>query len=121
MPLQFEEATTADGLPYLILDVAGHFDLEDAHALYALVRPGQPHHGGYLFVRVAKGTEYTPKARNFLSSLRGNYKVAAVVVTSAIGRAAINIILRLSGGPAGLIRLFTDEGEALAWLQSVAR
>jgi hypothetical protein len=120
MPIQFDQATTAGGLRYLIIDVSDVIDLDDSRQIEAHLSPGQPHHQGYLLVRVALGTEYAVDARKFLASLQNNYRALAAVVTSPIGRALINVMARFSRA-SGVLRMFMTEAEALAWLESQAQ
>jgi hypothetical protein len=117
MPIQFDEATTASGLRYLILDISGVIDLDASRRIEAHLLPGQPHHLGYVLVRVAVGTEYSVDARKFLSSLQNQYTALGAVVTSPIGRAFINMMARFSQA-SGVLRMFMTEAEAVAWLES---
>lgn len=116
MPLQFEEATTPGGLRYLQIDLAGRIDIADGRAIEAWVLPGQPHHRGYLLPRVAKGTEYSPEVRKFFATLNDKCTAVAMVVTSPLVRAAVNLMLRYAGNQGDLLRMFTSEDQALAWL-----
>jgi hypothetical protein len=118
MPLRFSEATSPGGLRYLITDVGGHIDIEDGHAFATWLAPGQPHHRGYVLGRVAKGTEWSIAARKFLPNLQDKYTALAVVVTNPLARAAVKLILRISGGMGGTIQLFEHEADAVAWLES---
>jgi hypothetical protein len=120
MPFQFDEATTPNGLRYLVIDVSGWVDIADGHALQARLQPGQPHHRGFVLSRTTKGTEYSPEVRKFFRELEGYFAAIGVVVTSPLVRAAINLMLRFSGNK-GTVRMFTSEAEAVAWLESCAR
>lgn len=121
MSLQIEEATTPGGLRYLQIDLAGHVDIDDGRAIEAWVLPGQPHHLGYLLPRVAKGTEYSPEVRKFFGTLDDKCSAVAMVVTSPLVRAAVNLMLRYASVQGELLRMFTSEDEALAWLDSRAK
>lgn len=117
MPFEFHELTSANGMHYLRIDASGHVDLADAEAFGArLLRPGI--RGGNVMSVVSKGTEYSPEARKYFPTQRDNFRKLAVVVTSPIGRAAINVMLRLTRNEGGLVRMFNSESEALAWLES---
>jgi hypothetical protein len=116
MPFQFDQATTASGLRYLIVDASDQVGMDDGLALEAWLLPGQPHNLGYILSRVAKGTEYSPEVRKFFSTY-DKMTAIAVVVTSPIVRAAINMMVRF-GTTKARLRMFTSEPEALAWLES---
>jgi hypothetical protein len=120
MPFQFHEGTTPQGLKILVVDAAGQVNLAHGHELEAKILPGQAHHGGYLLSRVAAGTEYSPDVRKFFKQLNPNFAAMAVVVTSPIVRAAINLMLRFNNDQRLSFRMFTDEDEAKAWLDSRA-
>jgi hypothetical protein len=116
MPFQFQELTTARGMHYLRIDASDHVDLTDAKALEArLLQPNL--RGGRLLSVVSKGTEYAPETRKFFGTLNDKYSLMAVVVTSPIVRAAINVMLRLAKTQGGIIRMFTSEQEAMEWLE----
>lgn len=115
MPFHFEEKTTPAGKPLLVVHATGHIALEDAEALASRVAPGAANHGWLVLTYAAKGVEYAPAARKRFNTMITNYRALAAVVTSAIVRAAINMMLRLSGGAANF-RMFSDEKEAMAWL-----
>jgi hypothetical protein len=121
MPLEIAEASSPGGLRYLQIDLWGRVELADAQAIEARVLPGQPHHRGYLLPRVAKGTEYSPEARKFFGTLSDKCSAVSMVVTSPIVRAAVNLMLRYAGQHGDLLRMFTSEEEAMAWLESRAR
>jgi len=120
MPIECESATTAKGTPYLRTNVFARVTLADAQQMEVFLLPGQPLHGGPVFSVVAKATEYDPDARKFFVTLSDKYGALAAVVTSPIVRAAINLMLRLNGS-VGAVRMFTNEDEALAWLEDQPR
>jgi hypothetical protein len=120
MPFQFEERTSAAGMHYLRIDAWDRVDLEDGHALEA--RLLQPHlRGGKVLAVGHKGSEYTPQVRKFFPTLHDKFNKLAVVVTSPIVRAAVNMMIRLGGQrEGGILRMFSSEQEAMAWLESDA-
>lgn len=118
MPFHFDEATTIKGLRYLIVDASGQVDIQDGRAMEARILPGQPHHGGYVLSRVAKGTVYSPEVRKFFPTMKDKHTAIAVLVTSPIVRAAINTMMRFSNDDGTVLRMFTDEAEAVAWLEN---
>lgn len=120
MPFQFQESRTPKGHPLLRVLVTGHVTLADAEAMGALVAPGGPNHGWRVFTDVEKGVEYAPAARKYFPTMNGNYWALATRVTSPILRAAINMMLRLTGQSPDL-KMFSDEAEALAWLDDFQR
>jgi hypothetical protein len=120
MPLTITEATTPGGLRYVLIDLWGQVGIDDGRAIEAWVLPGQPHHRGYMLPRVAKGTEYSPEVRKFFPTLEDKCTAVAMFVTSPLVRAAVNLMLRYAGPRVDLLRMFTSEDEALAWLDSRA-
>ncbi|PRP94443.1 STAS/SEC14 domain-containing protein [Enhygromyxa salina] len=118
MPFVFSDATTPSGNPYLRIETSGHVTLADGHAFAALIAPGAPHHRGLVLSQVAKGTEYSPDVRRYFPTLNEHFAALAVVVTSPIVRAAINLMLRFTRSGDAVLRMFTSEREALAWLES---
>jgi hypothetical protein len=121
MPFQFDEATSAKGMRYLIVDAFGPVGIDDGRALEARLLPGQPHHGGFVLSRVAKGTEYSPEVRKFFFTLHDKHTALAALVTSPIVRAAINMMMRFSGTQGAVLKMFTSEDEAVAWLETFSR
>lgn len=118
MPFRYEEAKTPKGAPLLLIYAAGEVSLEDAQSLGALIGPDGPNHRWRVLSIVEKGTEYSHAARKYFPSLnQQHYGALAAVVTSPVVRAAINMMMRLSGQAPDL-RLFSSEDEALAWLDS---
>ena len=87
----------------------------DAKALSTRLDEPKYHLGKFLSV-VQSGTDYKPKARKHFQELR-DFSAIAAVVSSPILRTAINLMLRLMHDGAGIVRLFTSEQEALAWLE----
>lgn len=120
MPFQFQELTSASGMHYLRVDASGRVELADAEALDArLLQPNL--RGGRMLSVVEKGTEYSPEARKFFPKLQGKFSDLAVVVTSPIVRAAINMMMRLNKEKGMHMRLFTSEQEAMKWLEDDKR
>ena len=116
MPFQFQELTSPSGMHYLRVDASDHVGLADGKALEAQLL--QPHlRGGRVLSVVRKGTEYAPEVRKFFSTLNDKFSLMAVVVTSPIVRAAINMMVRLNKPEGGAFRMFTSEQEAMAWLE----
>ena len=115
MPFQFEEAVTPQGKPLLRVHAQGEVALADAQELEARLE-GRNRRWRVISI-VDKGTEYAPPARKYFPNLQHKYSAMAAVVTSPIVRAAINMMMRLSGQAPDL-RLFTSEEEALAWLDA---
>ncbi|MDC0722275.1 STAS/SEC14 domain-containing protein [Nannocystis bainbridge] len=111
MPFRYEELVTPMGRPYVRVHVSGDIDLRDAEEYVARFE------GAYQRRRVlsvvASGTEYSAKARKHLLAMRES-SPHATVTTSALVRAAIHLMTRSAAG--GTYRVFTDEPEALAWL-----
>jgi len=102
-------------MSYIRIDVGGDVDLDDCKALETwLRRPGE-HRPKALSV-TAKDTRYANEARKYLSKLQEDHSGIAVVVTSPLVRAALNVMLRLTTSE-GQVRLFEDEVRALAWLE----
>lgn len=116
MPFQFQDVTTPSGLCYLLVDASDAVGIDDGRELEARLLPGQPHHDGYMLSRVARGTDYSPEVRKFFPTLEDKYSALAVVVTSPIVRAGINIMLRIARAASGKVRMFTSDDEAVAWL-----
>lgn len=115
MPIATEEGKTPKGKRLLVAKVSGQVTLAEATAMGDLLKPGQPFHGALVFCVVDKTTDYHPDARRHFGSFNGNYSKMATVVTSALLRAAINFMMRVTGTGAA-VRMFTSEPEALAWL-----
>lgn len=115
MPIRVEEGKTPKGTRCMRTHVSGHVSLADAQLMAAQLLPGQPYHQGLVINIVEKDTEYSSDSRKFFSIMNGNYRRMAVVVTSAILRAAINFMRRLTGTSSDF-RMFASEGEAMAWL-----
>jgi hypothetical protein len=117
MPFRFEEKTTPKGAPLLVVHASGHIPFEDAERLANLMAPGGPNHKWFCLTLTEKGVEYAPAARKHFSTMKNYYRALATVVTSPIVRAAINMMMRLTGG-APNFRMFSAEAEALAWLDA---
>lgn len=117
MPFHFEDMKTPAGKPCLLIRASGVVELADAQALEALMVPGARHHRGLVLAIVDKSTEYRPAARKHFATLQDKYGATSVVVTSPIVRAAINLMMRLTG-QARAFRMFSTEAEALAWLDA---
>lgn len=118
MPFLYEEATTPQGKPLLRITARGEVTLADAESLGARIEEGAPNHRWRILSVVEKGTEYSAGARKYFPTLQPKYGAIAVVVTSAIVRAAINMMMRLTGQAPNL-HLFTTEAEGLAWLDGL--
>lgn len=117
MPFKFEELTSTAGMLYLRVDASDEVVLADGKALEAhMLQPNL--RGGCVLSVVRKGTEYSVEARKFFPTLQDKFSKLAVVVTSPIVRAAINMMMRLNRPAGGLIRMFTSEQEAMEWLES---
>ena len=115
MPFVFEEAVTPQGKPLLRVHARDEVSLADAEGLGA--RLDGPNRRWLVLSVVDKGTEYAPAARKYFPNLQHKYGALAAVVTSPIVRAAINMMMRLTGQAPNL-RLFTTEEEALASLDA---
>lgn len=115
MPFRYEEKTTPKGAPLLVVHAGGHVSGEDAEHLAGLFAPGGRNHRWLLLTLAEKGVEYAPAARKVFPRMKQDYKALATVVTSPIVRAAINMMMRLTGG-APNFRMFSSEAEALTWL-----
>ncbi|KIG16586.1 hypothetical protein DB30_04357 [Enhygromyxa salina] len=83
-----------------------------------MIAPGARHHRGLVLSRVAKGTEYSPEVRKFFPTVHEDFTAVAAIVTSPIVRAAINLMLRFANSSGAVLRMFTSETEAMAWLES---
>jgi hypothetical protein len=118
MPFEFQVLTSETGRQYLRVDASNRIELADGKALEAhLLQPNL--RGGVVLAVASNGTEYSPEVRKFFPTLRDKFSKLASVVTSPIGRAAINMMLRLTYfGEGGIIRMFTSEKEAMQWLES---
>ncbi|MCA9681236.1 MAG: STAS/SEC14 domain-containing protein [Myxococcales bacterium] len=116
MPFEFSDRTTASGMSYLHIDVSAKVLVRDCELLGERLRSSGPHLPRVISI-IAKGTEYTTEARRSMLSLEHEYGAMAIVVTSMIVRAAINLMLRTQSGSSGPVRFFTDEAVALAWLE----
>lgn len=117
MPFRYQENTTPRGFPLLTVHASGHISLADAEEMGARIAPGGPNHRWRIITYAEKGLEYAPAARKYFPNMNSNFLALATVVTSPIIRAAINMMMRLTGQSAGL-RMFSDDAEALAWLDS---
>lgn len=117
MPFRYQESRTPTGSPLLVVHATGHISLADAEEMGALLAPSGPNHRWRILVHAEKGVEFAPPARKYFPSLKNNYFAMAMLVTSPIVRAAINIMIRLTG-QANDAKLFSDAAEALAWLDS---
>jgi hypothetical protein len=117
VPFRFEDSKTPAGKPCLVIRASGMVELEDAKALEALIVPGARHHRGLVLSIVDRSTEYKPAARKYFATTQDKYGAMGVVVTSPIARAAINLMMRLTG-QARAFRMFNTEAEALAWLDA---
>lgn len=118
MAVRYEEKKTPRGFPLLVMHVSGNCDLNESETLGARIKKGGDYYRQRVLVFVAAGTEYTPEARKYFPTLKEDHLGMATVVTSAIVRAMINLITRFAGG-AKNFRMFTEEGTALAWLDSL--
>jgi hypothetical protein len=117
MPFQFQELTSGSGMHYLRVDASDRVDLADGKAMEArLLQPNL--RGGCVLAVANKGTEFSTDVRKFFATLNDKFSKLAVVVTSPIVRAAINVLLRLNKPEGGTFRMFTSEQEAMAWLES---
>lgn len=115
MPIVTEEGKTPKGKRMLLAKVSGHVSLAEATAMGDLLKPGNPFHGALVFCVVDKTTDYHPDARRHFNTFNGNYSKMATVVTSAMLRAAINFMIRVTGTSA-TVQMFTTESDAIAWL-----
>ncbi len=86
----------------------------------AQLMPGMPHHGGLVFARAAKGTEFSAELRRFFPTMIGSYRAMAAVTGSPLVRAAVNLMVRFTPASAETFRMFGSEAEALAWLDARA-
>lgn len=120
MGIVYEDGKTPKGAPLLIMRSSGKIDLAEAKTLDEHVLPGRPYHLQRSLVYVATGTEYTADARRYFPTLNQHLYAMATIVTSAVVRATINLISRVSGGSRNF-KMFTDEASALAWLDEVSR
>jgi hypothetical protein len=118
MPFEFQELTTDNGMHYLRVDSSDRIELADGKALEAhLLRPSV--RGGRVLAVVRNGTEYSIEVRKFFPTQHDNFSKLGVVVNSPIGRAALNMMLRLTyRGEGGRIKMFSSEQEAMAWLEA---
>lgn len=117
MPIRVEEGKTPKGRRIMVAHVEGLVTLAEAEAMGRELLPGQRFHQGRLLNIVAKGTEYDAAARRHFQSFNGNYEKMAVVVTSALVRAAINFMVRVTAQKIPL-QMFSSEAEAIAWLDA---
>ena len=116
MPFEFSDQQSSSGMIYLRIDVAGAVGIEDAKGLEAqLMRPEQS--SGKVLSVASKGVVYSLEFRKFVPSINDKYSSMAVVVTSPIVKAAINLMLRLSPSAGGVVRMFSREADAFEWLE----
>jgi hypothetical protein len=120
MPFRYQESTTPRGSPLLEIHATGHISLADAEEMGAMIAPGGANHRWRLLTYAEKGVEYAPAARKYFPSMNSNYFALATLVTSPIVRAAINIMMRLTGQVPD-VKMFSDAAEALAWLDTYER
>ena len=118
MPFRYEEKTTPKGAPLLVVHASGHVSFADAEELGNRLVAKSPNHRWLVLTLTEKGLEYAPAARKHFQTMKDDYGSLATVVTSPIVRAAINMMMRLFGG-APNFRMFSDEAEALTWLDAV--
>ncbi|WP_434421693.1 hypothetical protein [Nannocystis pusilla] len=111
MPFRYEELRTPRGRPYVRVHVSGDISLGDAED-YVTRFLGQ-YRGRHALSVVASGTEYSAKARKHLLAME-EAGPHATVTTSALVRAAINLMTRFTDNRK--YRVFGDEFEAMAWL-----
>lgn len=117
MPIRIEEARTPKGQRMMRANVSGFVTLADAQSMGNLLQPGQPFHGGLVLTINDKSTEYHPDARRHFPTFRGSYQRHAAVVTGVLVRAAINFMVRVTGGDDSM-KIFSTEAEAIDWLDS---
>lgn len=115
MPIEIEDGKTPAGKSMMVARVSGVVTLKDADKMGALLQAGQRYKDGLVLSLVEKNVEYEPAARRHFQTFNGHYKKLAVVVTSPLVRSAINFMVRLTGKKIPF-QMFTDEAEALAWL-----
>jgi hypothetical protein len=115
MPFRFEDGSTPQGHPCLIIHGSGVVALADAEALAAYFAPGARYHGKFGLSILEKGTEFASEARAAFPSMRSNFRAIASVVTSPIVRGMINLLLRLSKREINY-RMVPTRDEAMAWL-----
>jgi hypothetical protein len=92
---------------------------EDATELLRQAQPGGDLHGLPLLVLTDKASSLSPEARAVFVNWPDGPEGMAVVVTSAVMRVAINFILRVTRDRR--VRLFTEEPQAIRWLDARAR
>jgi len=114
MPLAFQELVTPRGRTYVRVAISGDFDLAEAEEFVDRFSSTGPYYLKPSVSVVPRGTEYTPAARKHLLKM-GEAGPTATVTTSPLVRAAVNLMLRLSG-KTGKLRMFASETEAVAWL-----
>lgn len=119
MPIQVSESKTPAGHRLMRCNVSGHVSLADAQAMGDQMKTGQPFHKSLVLCVVDKSTDYSPESRKHFGTMQGSYQAMGTVVGSAILRAAINFMTRVTGGKD--FRMFNSEAEALAWLDEVGR
>lgn len=115
MPILIEESKTPKGQKLMLVRSVGKVSLQDAEGMGTLIKPGQPYHGGLILNILADDLEHHPEARRYFYSMNGNFKRLAVVIRSTIVRAMVTFMMRI-GGKNESMRLFSNEAEALAWL-----
>jgi hypothetical protein len=118
MPFQYEERVSPRGRPYVRVLVFGDVDFADAEDFLRRFSKGGPYHRKHTLSVVAPGTTYSPEARKHVVQLGDESGPHATVTTSALVRAAINLMTRFSGN-LDKFRMFTAEPEAVAWLEDL--
>ena len=117
MPFDFSDQQSPNGMSYLRIDVAGPVGIEDAEGLEAQLLRSE-HDSGKVLSVVRKGVVYSLEFRKFVPSINDKYTSMAVVVTSPILRAVINLMLRLAPSTGGVVHMFSGETGALEWLEN---
>lgn len=99
---------------------SGTFTKEDAEAVLARTGPGKPEHHLPQLVLTHGLTKASPEARGMFTGSAGpEASWSAIVVVNPVIRVASSFMIRVSGSKK--TRLFSDEAEAVRWLEERLR
>jgi hypothetical protein len=120
--MEIKTGTSPAGKRIAVSYASGTITAEDAKVYQSQVAPGAPLHGLPLLGVMEPGTSFSSEARQIFSNLgSANITPTALVVGSAATRVMLNFIIKASAmktGQNGSLKVFSDEREAAAWLDS---
>jgi len=125
MPFELATFLLPSGIKAVRANGSGVITQQDADLLMHQINPGGPFFGLPRLFDTVRMERMTAEARSIFSgpSQPGMDPVwVAGVVTSPVIRVTTNFLLRVSGSPlAASMKMFSDEKEAIAWLDERAR